>query len=278
MKKSPSELIAQTPWEKLKKFTSARIATGRCGGSMPTHEMLKFQLEHAQARDAVHLPMKGKDVYAELKLQLESDYPSLFQVQAPLLLQSQAVNRDMYLQRPDLGRVLNSESIHQLKAHSVNAQYDLAICIVDGLSSIAIERNGLPFLECLFEQLDMNKYSLAPLTVIEQGRVAIGDHVAQTLGAKIVLVLIGERPGLLSPDSMGVYITYAPKGDTHDAQRNCISNVRKGGLSYQEAAIKAKYLITESTRLGFSGVDLKERVSAVSIQCNEGHNFLVQEN
>lgn len=268
--------VVTNSWHTLKDFTDARIALGRAGTSIPTAEMLKFQLEHAQARDAVHLPLEAKQLYETLESAL-IDRPQalgLFASAEPLLVNSLANDRGTYLQRPDFGRTLNPSSCAQLSLEK--AQYDLAICVVDGLSSMAIEKNTLPFLQQLLTALDSDKVKLAPLTVCTQGRVAIGDHVAQLLGAKTVMVLIGERPGLLSPDSMGLYLTYGAHVGCHDAQRNCISNIRPAGLSYKIAANKAKYLFEESQRLQLSGVNLKERTQNAGNILTSHQSFLTQ--
>lgn len=258
-------------WEKLKQFTSARIAIGRAGSSLPTQELLKFQLEHAQARDAVHLSLDAYETYRDLKEKLFADNSSLFVAEPSLLVQSKAFNRQQYLQRPDLGRVLEENSETRLKQN--RDHYDLVICVVDGLSSLAVTANVAGLLKSLLPNI--SHLNLAPLVVATQGRVALGDHIAQSLGAKSVLLLIGERPGLLSPDSLGMYLTYAPIVGMNDAMRNCISNIRIGGLSYENAALKAQYLINESARLGFSGVDLKERVREAVNNSIGNVNFLL---
>jgi ethanolamine ammonia-lyase small subunit len=275
-KASPLSVVVLNPWQKLKEFTDARIALGRAGSSIPTNEMLKFQLEHAQARDAVHLPLDSKKLYEHLKYNL-NDRPQaldLFASAEPLLVNSCANNRGTYLQRPDFGRKLNDESCKQLVKEK--GQYDLAICVVDGLSSMAIEQNTLPFLNLLLAQISEKRITLAPLVICTQGRVAIGDHVAQLMGAKTVIVLIGERPGLLSPDSMGLYLTFDAHVGCNDAQRNCISNIRPAGLRYETAAVKAKYLLNESQRLGLSGVNLKERSEEVGEVLKNHKSFLTQ--
>ncbi len=272
-----SKSVVVNPWHTLKAFTDARIALGRAGSSIPTHEMLKFQLNHAQARDAVHLPLDAALLFSTLEEEL-NDYAQtseLFSSEQPLLLNSLADTRGTYLQRPDLGRQLNQASCHHLSNQAEQA-YDLAICIVDGLSSTAIERNASAFLQALLKIIKHTNIHMAPLSICTQGRVAIGDQVAQLLNAKTIIVLIGERPGLLSPDSMGLYLTFNAKVGCNDAQRNCISNIRPAGLSYQEAAHKTQYLMTESTRLGLSGVSLKERSDPIKTNLHSQKNFLVK--
>ena len=281
-----SNVVTLNPWEKLKAFTDARIAIGRAGSSLPTHEMLKFQFEHAQARDAVHLPLNASLLMEELREKLKQNQDQLCPQALDLLpeklplsqqvLNSQAIDRGTYLQRPDLGRLLDGRSVELLKNAYQETAFDLAIVCADGLSSIAIQQNVTPF---LIELLSLMKHrgvdlTIAPLSVCIQGRVAIGDHVAESLNAKTVLVLVGERPGLSSPDSMGLYLTFDAKVGCHDAQRNCISNIRPGGLNYKEAASKAMYLIEESQRLKLSGVDLKERSETIDHTLTSSKSFL----
>ena len=196
---------------------------------------------------------------------------------APLMLHSRATDRATYLQRPDYGRRLDEESANQLDEHrdSTAQDYDLAIVVVDGLSSLAVEQNTLPFLQALSSHI--NGWSLAPICFVKQGRVAIGDDVCQRLNAKCVLVLIGERPGLSSPDSLGLYLTWSGKVGLTDAYRNCISNVRPAGLVYQEAARKTFYLLNEARTLKLSGVKLKDRSDDDLIidTSKESKNFLI---
>ena len=219
----------------LRQFTPARVALGRSGHSLPTAELLRFQLDHARARDAV---------YRELD-------PSSLGV-PHVLLHSAATDRRTYLQRPDLGRRLNSE------ARLEKGDYDAAIVIADGLSAVAVHRHAVPLLEALTPLLTAEDWRLAPLTVVLQGRVAIGDEIGGRLGARQVVVLIGERPGLTSPDSLGVYLTWDPRPGRTDAERNCISNVRGEGISYAVAAHKLHFLMREARVRRLSGVALKE--------------------
>ncbi|EKE75645.1 ethanolamine ammonia-lyase subunit EutC [Gallaecimonas xiamenensis] len=229
------------PWRQLRHFTAARIAQGKAGVSLPTQEHLRFQLDHARARDAVHRALDLE----KLKAQLPT---------APLLLASQAKDRAQYLQRPDWGRRLDEASAEALRQQQ--GDFDLALVIADGLSALAVEENAGPFLQALLPQL--RDWSLAPLCLVKQGRVAIGDEVATLLGARMVLVLIGERPGLSATDSLGLYFTYGPRVGCTDERRNCISNVRPAGLSYPEAARRQLYLLQEAWRRGLSGVELKD--------------------
>ncbi|MFB9136263.1 ethanolamine ammonia-lyase subunit EutC [Vibrio olivae] len=251
-------LIHEDPWKKLRQFTDARIGLGRVGTSIPTDELLAFQLSHAQAIDAVHVPL---DINA-LEKQF-AQQSSIAQYLPAFHLHSQADDRITYLQRPDLGRRLNEASMQTLKHHSdqsVNA-YDLAIVVVDGLSSHAIAHHAMPFIEqllTLFER-DQHAWRLAPIAIVEQGRVAVGDDVGEALNANEVLVLVGERPGLSSPDSLGLYLTWNPTRGKEDSLRNCISNVRPQGLKYEAAAHKCFYLLKESRRIKLTGVGLKDR-------------------
>ena len=240
------------PWQALRKFTDARIALGAAGISQPTDAQLDFQLAHARARDAVHLPL---DIDA-LKPALQAAWPHADQ---PLLLHSAAANRNVYLQRPDLGRRLDAPSRALLTdPDDGNRRCHLAIVVADGLSSHAIAQNAAPFLAALHLQLAAEAWMLAPLAIVQQGRVAVGDEVGELLGAKIVIVLIGERPGLSAPDSMGIYMTWAPRVGLTDERRNCISNVRPAGLDYVQAAARLHYLLRQAQLRQLSGVALKD--------------------
>jgi len=246
-------VVTSNPWQSLRRFTAARIALGRSGVSQPTAPQLEFQLAHARARDAVHLALE----HAALgdALQASSGLPCLS-------LHSAAASRDIYLQRPDLGRRLDEASRQALLERERDAAvYDLAFVIADGLSALAIEQNALPFLKVLMARLAAESWSLAPLSIVRQGRVAVGDEVGELLGARAVVVLVGERPGLSSPDSMGLYLTWAPKTGLTDAARNCISNVRPAGLTYNDAAFKLHYLLSESRQRQLSGVALKDETA-----------------
>jgi ethanolamine ammonia-lyase small subunit len=228
----------------LREFTPARVDLGRTGHSLPTHELLDFQLAHARARDAVQLPLDVNSLSLELK---QKNIPCL-------TLASEARDRLTYLHRPDLGRRLNARSREGLAPFK--SAYDAVFVIADGLSALAVHRHALPLLDLILAQLD---WRIAPVTIIEQGRVAIGDEIGELLGANLAVVLIGERPGLSSPDSLGIYLTWQPRPGRTDAERNCISNIRTEGLSYAGAAQKLLLLMKESRRLKLSGVLLKER-------------------
>ncbi|RRH72387.1 ethanolamine ammonia-lyase subunit EutC [Falsigemmobacter faecalis] len=228
------------PWQGLRQLTPARIALGR---SLPTAEHLRFQLDHARARRAVHYPLPAA--------QMEQDLAGLG---PPVLrLHSAAPDRSVYLQRPDLGRRLSEASAARLTP----GEYDLALVVADGLSALAIEANAAAFLQSFLGHPAMAGLRIAPLTLVEQGRVAIGDEIAHRLGARQVAVLIGERPGLSSPDSMGIYFTHAPRPGLTDEARNCLSNIRAAGQSVQDAAARLAWLSVNARVRGLSGVALK---------------------
>lgn len=244
--KSP---VTPSPWAQLRALTPARIALGRAGTSLPTAPHLDFQLAHARARKAVHLPLDVDALTADLAaLGLDA-----------LTLQSAAETRAIYLQRPDLGRRLDDGSARKL----VRGAYDLALVIGDGLSATAIHENAVPFLQVLLPALPAG-WRLAPVTVVTQARVAVGDEIGAALGAGMVVVLIGERPGLSSPDSLGLYLTHAPRPGLTDEARNCISNIRAAGLSHAEAAHKLIFLMTQARQRGLSGVALKDEAEALA--------------
>jgi ethanolamine ammonia-lyase small subunit len=267
-KKTDDAVVTDNPWRRLREFTDARIGLGRAGVSTPTRESLEFQLAHAQARDAVHTELDFAGLQQDL-VALAEKYPVL-NTETPLVLHSLATDRMTYLQRPDWGRQLDEASLAALKPHKAIEPYDLAIVIADGLSATAIKENAVVFIETLVQAMQgsENAYSLAPIVLVEQGRVAVGDDVCEALNAKAVLVLIGERPGLSSPDSLGLYLTWAAKRGLTDDKRNCISNVRKAGLSYFAAAQKSLYLLTEARRLQCSGVAIKDRSTDKIIDSN----------
>ncbi|AYF51124.1 ethanolamine ammonia-lyase subunit EutC [Pseudomonas sp. 13B_2.1_Bac1] len=262
MKEPPVQLdLPDNPWLELRRLTPARIALGRTGTSIPTGAQLDFQFAHAQARDAVHLPFDHGGLSSQLA---ERGRDSL-------LLHSAAVDRHTYLQRPDLGRRLSDESAQLLRDHaSANpGGVDLAIVVADGLSALAVHKHTLPFLTRMEEQTHAEGWSLSPVILVEQGRVAVADEIGQLLGAKMVVILIGERPGLSSPDSLGLYFTYNPKVGLTDAYRNCISNVRLEGLSYGMAAHRLLYLMREACRRQLSGVNLKDEAQVQTIESDD---------
>ena len=260
--------VIANPWGELRRFTAARIALGRAGVSMPTAAHLAFQLAHAQARDAVHVQLDAAGLAASLGAALGL---------ACLTLHSAAPDRATYLRRPDLGRMLDAKSRAALAAlERPELPWDIGFVIADGLSALAIERHALPFLRSWLGAQVAEPMSMAPLVIVGQGRVAVGDEVAQLLGAQLVVVMIGERPGLSSPDSMGLYLTWQPRVGMTDERRNCISNVRLDGLGYEDAARKLHYLVSEARRRGLSGVALKDESGDDALAQNEGRNFLLE--
>jgi len=246
-----SEIQKSDPLKSLKEFTAARIAIGRAGTSIPLKHSLEFKLAHAHARDAVYST-----------LATESLFTGLAQFKLPILhLHSQASSRHKYLKRPDLGRQLSPEAQDQLKDYHTG--YDVAIVIADGLSASAVNENTIELLQLLVPMLLASKFTLAPVTLVEQGRVAIGDDIGFSLNARLSLILIGERPGLSSADSMGAYLTYGPRPGLTDEARNCISNIRPQGLTHKPAADKLFYLITEALKRKLSGVALKDNAGLI---------------
>ena len=239
------------PWRRLGRLTPARIGLGRAGAGLPTREVLAFGLAHAQARDAVHMPMDAQgtaDAISNLGF-------------STLTAASQALDRASYLRRPDWGRCLSPESRERLEA-AANAPVDLAIVVADGLSARAIHEGAAPMLGALKPYLDKAGWRLAPVAIAVQARVALGDAIGEALKARAAAVLIGERPGLSSPDSLGLYVTFDPKHGRSDAERNCISNVRPAGLSHDLAAFKLHWLLAQAFSRGLTGVKLKDESDA----------------
>jgi len=235
----------------LRDFTSARVSLPTTGHSIATSEVLSFQLAHARARDAVHALFDLRSFAQRLPTEL----PILAEASIPVLqLQTNAPDRASYLRQPVLGRTLHSNSVAQLQRGSS----DLAIVIADGLSALAVERNALPLLAHLLPRLLGAGWTIAPLTLVQQGRVAIGDPIGFHLGASLSLVLIGERPGLSSPDSLGAYLTWHPRPDRTDADRNCLSNIRDGGLSPESACDRLLWYLQAARAREVTGTSLKE--------------------
>ncbi len=228
--------------EALRSYTPARVGLQRTGVSLATGPLLDFQLAHARARDAVHGAIDVRMLCDELR---RSDLPAL-------ALETKAGDRATYLRRPDLGRSLSKESAALLTPE----EYDVVFVIADGLSALAVERHALRLLREILPLIAGCR--LAPVCVVEQGRVAVGDAIGEALHAALAVVLIGERPGLSSPDSLGVYITWKPKPGRKDAERNCISNVREEGLGYAAAAGRLHYYIREASRRKMTGLELKD--------------------
>ena len=251
-----ANIVQPNSWRELRQFTPARIALGRVGNSLPTDEVLRFGFAHALAQDAVHLPLDVATLDTALQV---AGWQTLH-------VASRAHDRATYLLRPDYGRRLSNASAAALVEHA-NKSCDLVLVAADGLSALAVQRHTLPLLEALRALLPA-AWSLAPIVIAEQGRVAIGDEIGELLRARIAVVLIGERPGLSSPDSLGIYLTFAPKLGRTDAERNCISNVRPEGLSYDAAAKRLVWLLDEAIRLQLTGVGLKDRSDLLEVQVN----------
>ena len=269
----PPPLVVANAWQQLRQFTAARIALGRSGVSVPTQPQLAFQLAHARARDAVHL---GLDV-PQLLQELES--AGLAIAKDVLVLASAAADRLTYLQRPDLGRRLNNASRDALKAYTQpdpQGGYDIAFVIADGLSARAVTQNAVPLMAAAMRQIATENWAMAPLAIVSQARVAIADEIGELLRARLVVLLIGERPGLSSPDSMGVYMTWMPRVGLTDANRNCISNIRPAGLSPEAAAFKLHHLALAMHQRRLSGVLLKDETDgAAAVLDTQRANFLL---
>lgn len=246
-KSSTHHSFIPDPWESLKSFTKARIALGRTGVAPPLKELLDFKMCHAHARDAV---------YSVLELDELEEGLQQFQ-SSVVIVASRAGDRSVYLQRPDYGRNLEKSSVNNLKNES-SYSVDVSITIADGLSATAINKHAVPVLKKLVPRLKQSVLTIAPIVIAQQARVAIADEIGSLLNAKLSLILIGERPGLSSPDSMGAYITYKPSPGTTDESRNCVSNIRPEGLNYDLAAEKIAKLIKASLQLKLSGIMLKD--------------------
>ena len=240
------EQPALDPWAELRRHTPARIALGRSGTALPTAEVLAFAAAHAQARDAVHVALDVAALQADLRAQGWE----------ALTVSSRADGRAEFLRRPDLGRRLAAADAQRLEALAA-APADLAVVLADGLSAVAVQRHGLPLLLALRQALG-ESLRWAPVVIATQARVALADEVGGLLQARAVLVLIGERPGLSSPDSLGAYLTFAPTLGRLDAQRNCVSNIRPAGLVTGAAAGRIAWLLREALRRRLSGVALKD--------------------
>ncbi|BAX90737.1 ethanolamine ammonia-lyase subunit EutC [Mycobacterium shigaense] len=237
-------------WAPLRATTQARIGLGRAGYSLPTRRVLEFQAAHAAARDAVHDPLDVDRLVGQLRD---------IGVDEPLRVRSRATTRGEYLRRPDLGR--SPEGL----SHLPKCNADIGLVLADGLSPRALTDHGAGMVGALIRQFD-GRYRIAPLVVATQARVALADHIGQSLGVATVLVLIGERPGLSVADSLGIYLTHRPKPGVTDADRNCISNIHPpDGLDYATAAAVAAALVAGARKLGRSGVALKDTTRGLSV-------------
>jgi ethanolamine ammonia-lyase small subunit len=235
-------------WHSLRRFTPARIGLGRAGGSIPTGRLLDFQLAHARARDAVHCAFDIEAFGRKL------DARRIQYVK----IASAAGDRHTYIQRPDLGRILDDTSKALLERRTRAEAWDAAFIIADGLSARAVERHALPLVEMIKPHLEREGWQIAPCCLVSHGRVAIGDEIGALLPAQLTVMLIGERPGLSSPDSLGAYLTWSPLPGRTNAERNCVSNIRPQGLSYAAAAFKILHLMRASRAGKVSGIALKD--------------------
>lgn len=245
--------VIQNPWRTLRQFTPARIALGRTGHSLPTHELLNFQLAHAQARDAVYTEFDPASLAHQLK---EKGFPVV-------QVHSQAINRTAFLQRPDLGRRLSPQSCQLLKEYVAQNKQPPGLVFVlgDGLSAQAIHRHAVAVLDLTAKTLQAAGWTIGPVVIASQARVALGDEIGFILGAEQVAILIGERPGLSSADSLGIYLTYKPYRGRLESERNCISNIRPEGLVYEAASSSLVDLVNRAHLFKYSGVRLKEQSS-----------------
>ncbi|MBK0393350.1 ethanolamine ammonia-lyase subunit EutC [Ramlibacter algicola] len=246
MTRSKPPADAASFWDELRRYTPARIGLGRSGEALPTREVLAFGWAHARARDAVHTPLDAATLENDLRT------AGFDVVQAA----SRAGDRATYLRRPDLGRAVDRATAIRLR----RGGFDVALVVGDGLSSLAVQRHAAPLLAALRALLE--PLTLSPVVLVQQARVAIGDEIGERLGARLVVVLIGERPGLSSPDSLGAYLTFDPKPGRHDAQRNCVSNIRPEGLAIDAAARKIAWLVHAALDRGLTGVGLKDESEA----------------
>jgi ethanolamine ammonia-lyase small subunit len=270
MSKGDQSSIIPDPWTTLRRHTTARIALGRAGGSLPTNEVLKFAMDHAAARDAVAAELDSD----ELELELQP-------LGLPIIrVESDAPDRLSYLQRPDLGRRLNDSSRSRLSPHPPgedspllsplppgegrvrvlsDSAYDLVLIIADGLSAFATITQSPPLLRALLPMLQNESHlALAPIILARHARVAIEDEIGAILNARCAVILLGERPGLGSADSLGAYLVYNPRVGNTDALRNCVSNIRDAGLKPIDAARTIHHLIVQSITRRLSGVGLKD--------------------
>jgi ethanolamine ammonia-lyase small subunit len=248
-------------WAGLRRLTAARIGLARSGASLATGPLLEFRLAHARARDAVHARLDEERLRADLAA-----------LGLPVLTVATPVaDRPQYLMRPDLGRRLAPDADAVLHGHA-GSGHDVALVITDGLSARAVERHAVPLLAALLPQLQAGGWRVAPLTLVRHGRVAIGDAVAQQLAARMVAVLIGERPGLSAPDSMGAYLTWQPGPHTTDANRNCISNIRPEGINPAGAAFKVMHLMRAMQAREMSGVALKDETERLLLGGSESRD------
>nr|WP_296766000.1 ethanolamine ammonia-lyase subunit EutC [Rhodococcus sp. (in: high G+C Gram-positive bacteria)] len=241
-------------WDELRLSTQARIGLGRTGDSLPTRRVLEFRSAHAAARDAVHMPLEVESFVVDVEKT---------GIGAPVVVTSKASSRAEYLRRPDLGRI--PEDVSSI----VKGDFDIGFVLSDGLSPRALMDHGAAMLEALVSELS-DRYSIAPPVVATEARVALGDHIAEAMGVRTVVVLIGERPGLSVADSLGIYLTHLPAPGKSDADRNCISNIHPPeGLGYAQSAKIVAGLVAGARKLGRSGVALKDTSRADVLESSE---------
>ncbi|MBV8476146.1 MAG: ethanolamine ammonia-lyase subunit EutC [Acidobacteria bacterium] len=238
----------------LSEYTPARVNVGLAGDSLPTKPLLDFRLAHARAKDAVYFPLDSVSLSQEM---MPRNWRSR-------VLHSNAANRQEYLRRPDKGRTLDDVSAAEVA--KVDGSQEIVFVVADGLSALAVHRHAVRLLEEIFHRLSYTAGEANPIWIVQQGRVAIGDHIGGLLAAEVAVVIIGERPGLSAPDSLGVYLTWQPRLGRTDAERNCISNIQPQGLSYELAAYKLVFLIDEARRRKLSGIRLKETATITSLE------------
>lgn len=235
----PRRILTPEVMARLRRFTDARIGLGQAGAGLPTDAVLRFSLDHARARDAVSSQLDIQALSRDLK---DGDWP--------LLATSAVTSRQEYLTRPDLGRILSDSS--QAMIEGAGLTCDLCIIVADGLSALAVNQNAAAVIAALRARLPQD---MATGTVLlRNGRVAAGDRIALALKARAALILIGERPGLSAADSLGAYLTWRPRTDTRDAERYCVSNIRKGGMQTSAAADLIASLLDRSRIAGRSGI------------------------
>jgi ethanolamine ammonia-lyase small subunit len=249
-----SPVPAPEPWALLRRLTPARVALGRTGASLPTGEVLRFGQAHAMARDAVHAALDPD--------RMTREFASLGT--GVMAVSSAASDRAVYLRRPDLGRRLAPDDRARLEAQAARGA-DIALVVADGLSADAVHNQAGPLLRLLLPAMRQQGWTLAPLVLATQARVALGDEIGAALQARMVIVLLGERPGLSSPDSLGAYLTFAPCVGLRDHERNCVSNIRPAGLPPGRAAHSILWLIAEAFRRGETGVALKDESQDIEL-------------
>ncbi len=242
------DFVQYDPWADLKQFTDARIALGRTGCSLLTDDYLQFSLSHARARDTIYMPFESEKVAHQLE-QMGLD---------TVEVSSRASSRSMFLRQPDMGRRLNDASRQKLKDMDYKGA-DVLLVIGDGLSSKAVNKQAVPLISRFVPYMEELGLTVGPVVLAHESRVALGDDIAEMMHCGLVAILIGERPGLSSPDSLGVYITYKPFAGRLESERNCISNVRPEGLNYNRAAFKMAWLVEAAYDMGKTGTALKDK-------------------